>query len=123
MSLCRCKAHPNTRAIRSMDMPTRRASTKTIWILGDPLSRRAMSEESVRIREVLRALAIERGPEKTFCPSEAARRLDAKRWRPWMAKVREAAAQMVEAGELKCTQRGASVDPMHSRGPIRLGLR
>jgi len=51
-----------------------------------------MTTEGTRIRKILRELAEERGPDKTFCPSEAARRLDAKDWRPWMVKVREAAA-------------------------------
>jgi hypothetical protein len=74
------------------------------------------------VKKVLRALAAERGRGKTFCPSEAARRLDAKGWRPWMAKVREAATAMVEAGELRSTQRGTAVDPSQSKGPIRLGL-
>jgi hypothetical protein len=81
-----------------------------------------MSAENERVQKVLRALAAERGREKTFCPSEAARRLDAKGWRRWMAKVREVAAAMVEAGELRCTQRGTAIDPSRSKGPIRLGL-
>lgn len=80
-----------------------------------------MKSERARIRKVLRELAAESGADKTFCPSEAARRLDAKSWRRWMEPVRAAAAEMVEAGELRCTQRGHPVDPIGSHGPIRLG--
>ena len=71
------------------------------------------------IRETLAALAAERGPRKTFCPSEAARRL-ADDWRPLMPAVREAAAAMVADGRLRCTRGGRPVDPLAPGGPIRL---
>ena len=71
------------------------------------------------LRRVLVELAQERGPGATFCPSEAARRL-ARDWRPLMPAIRAAAARLVAAGRLSCTQRGEPADPRLARGPIRL---
>ena len=62
----------------------------------------------------LHALASER-MGKTFCPSEAARRV-ASDWRPLMPRVRE----LAKAEGLTATQKGNPVDPTQARGPIRL---
>lgn len=70
-----------------------------------------------RIADVLMALAQDRAP-KTFCPSEAARRLSDD-WRPLMADVRRVAAGL----PLSATQGGRPVDPVAAQGPIRLALR
>lgn len=69
------------------------------------------------IAAVLMALAEVRGPSKTFCPSEAARRL-AEDWRPLMPEVRRVAATL----PLRATQGGEPVDPLAASGPIRLSL-
>jgi hypothetical protein len=66
-------------------------------------------------------IAMERGAGRTLCPSEAARALD-QDWRPLMPLVREAAASLCADGRIAVTQRGAPVDPLAARGPIRLGL-
>lgn len=63
------------------------------------------------------ALAEARGPGKTFCPSEAARRLSDD-WRALMPEIRRVAAGL----GLQATQKGHPVDPLTARGPIRLGL-
>jgi hypothetical protein len=73
------------------------------------------------IAAVLGDIAIARGPGKSFCPSEAARRLAAD-WRPLMDDVRRVAARMVADGRLRATQEGHEVDPARARGPIRLSL-
>ncbi|WP_210730502.1 DUF3253 domain-containing protein [Roseicyclus persicicus] len=62
-------------------------------------------------------LAHRRGVGRSFCPSEAARALSAD-WRPLMPEVRRVAAGL----PLVATQKGAAVDPVTARGPIRLGL-
>ncbi|MEC3861984.1 DUF3253 domain-containing protein [Mesobacterium sp. TK19101] len=67
------------------------------------------------IAGVLMALAEARGPDKTFCPSEAARRL-ADDWRPLMPHIRRVAATL----PLTATQKGTKVDPQTAHGPIRL---
>ena len=64
---------------------------------------------------MLLALAAERADDKTFCPSEAARRL-AKDWRPLMPDIRRVATTL----PLSATQKGKPVDPLTAKGPIRL---
>lgn len=69
------------------------------------------------IAEQLWALALARGPDKSFCPSEAARAL-AQDWRPLMPRVRAVAATL----PLLATQNGVAVNPVQARGPIRLRI-
>jgi hypothetical protein len=76
-----------------------------------------MTPSDNAIADVLLDLAHQRGVGKTFCPSEAARRLSDD-WRPLMPEVRRVAAQL----DLLATQRGLPVDPVTAKGPIRLGL-
>ena len=76
---------------------------------------------SAEVEDALLAKAAERGPGKTFCPSEVARGLAAD-WRPLMPEVREVAARLAGAGRLAVTRGGAPVDPRAPGGPIRLGL-
>lgn len=73
-----------------------------------------MTPDDEAIAAALRALAAERAP-RTFCPSEAARRLSAE-WRPLMGDMRRVAGAI----GLRATQGGAEVDPVAARGPIRL---
>ena len=67
------------------------------------------------IAAILLELSVERGEGRSFCPSEAARRLAAD-WRPLMPDVRRVAATL----PLKATQKGRPVDPLTAKGPIRL---
>ena len=76
-----------------------------------------MPPTDAEITDTLMALAQARGRRKSFCPSEAARRL-AKDWRPLMPDVRRVAAGL----PLVATQKGKEVDPLGARGPIRLRL-
>ena len=69
------------------------------------------------IANTLMRLARERGAGRTFCPSEAARALSGD-WRGLMPRVREVAAGL----PLVATQKGQAVDPLETKGPIRLGL-
>lgn len=82
-----------------------------------------MNDEAVptRIRALLLRMAAERGPEKTFCPSETARELAAD-WRPLMPQIRQVAAELVRAGRLRCTRGGVEVHAESGGGPIRLSL-
>ena len=73
------------------------------------------------IRGVLMDLAHERGRGRSFCPSEAARRL-APDWRPLMPDIRRVARSCAGEGLLRVTQNGREVDPVLARGPIRLSL-
>ncbi|MEO1639961.1 MAG: DUF3253 domain-containing protein [Pseudomonadota bacterium] len=69
------------------------------------------------IADALMARVARLSPGTTFCPSEIARAL-ATDWRPLMPLVRAVAADMPE---IVATQKGAAVDPMTAKGPIRLG--
>ena len=75
-----------------------------------------------KIERGLLEMASERGSDKTFCPSELARRLDATHWRDRMADIRAVAGRLVRRGKLRCTQRGVEVEPETAHGPIRLSL-
>lgn len=77
-----------------------------------------------RARDAILELLDARGPEKTICPSEAARALagDAD-FRPYVEPVREAAAKLADAGRIEVTQKGQAVTIAEVRGPIRLGLK
>ena len=77
-----------------------------------------MTPTDDEIAATLLALAAERGPGKSFCPSEAARRLSPD-WRALMPELRRVAASL----PLIATQRGVPVDPVTARGPIRLSAR
>lgn len=69
------------------------------------------------IAAALMELASQRGADKSFCPSEVARAL-AEDWRPLMPRVRQVASGL----PLVATQRGAPVDTLTARGPIRLRI-
>ncbi|MEO0500602.1 MAG: DUF3253 domain-containing protein [Pseudomonadota bacterium] len=81
-----------------------------------------LSTNDGRVRDLLLTLAAERGTEKTYCPSEAARRLWPEDWRDHMDDVRRVAALLIAERRLVATQRGDPVDPVGAKGPIRLGL-
>jgi hypothetical protein len=86
------------------------------------LSTQTEGPDSATIAAAILDLVHDRGPGKTICPSEAARRLDPEAWRALMPAVREAAASLQAQGLIAVTQRGRPVDPLAAKGPIRLGL-
>lgn len=78
-----------------------------------------------RIHACVVELLAERGPGRTICPSEVARRLALRIDHPWqdlMRPVRTVAAKLVDSGVLEAVQHGALVDIREVRGPIRLRL-
>ena len=80
-----------------------------------------MNISALTLRAMLHRFALERGPDRTFCPSEVPRALAAD-WRPLMPPLRAAVARLVAKDRLRCTQRGVAVAPLTARGPIRLSL-
>jgi hypothetical protein len=77
---------------------------------------------SVGAEAAILDLIADRGPDKTICPSEAARALAGKGdFRPFMEPVRDAAARLAKAGRIEVTQKGQPVTIGEVRGPIRLG--
>lgn len=74
--------------------------------------------------ELLRLVA-SRGPDKTACPSEAARTIGGDHpdgWGPLMTPVRKIAVRLANEGRLVITRKGKPVDPNDFRGVYRIGL-
>jgi hypothetical protein len=71
-------------------------------------------------------LVTERGPEKSICPTEAARRLagnpadDA--WRRQLSPIRLAAQRLAKAGRIEILRKGKKIAPEDVHGVIRLRL-
>ncbi len=75
-----------------------------------------------RVASTMRALLRHRDG-KTICPSDVARTVGGSGWRKLMPLVRATAAELVDEGELRITQRGDDVaDPRDVHGPVRLAL-
>jgi Protein of unknown function (DUF3253) len=79
--------------------------------------------EQARLRAMILELLERRGAGKTICPSDAARALAGKNFRPLMVTARAAAAELAADGEIEIIQRGEVVDIAQVRGPIRLRRR
>ncbi|MGF1455029.1 MAG: DUF3253 domain-containing protein [Alphaproteobacteria bacterium] len=75
-----------------------------------------------RARDAVLTLARERGVAKTFCPSEAARRMDAGDWRRHLKLIRAVAVDLADAGCLQGFRKGKPIDLREAKGVIRLGL-
>jgi len=77
-----------------------------------------------QLREAILALARERAPAKTICPSDAARTIGGDQWRDLMEDARDIARDLAKAGEVEIMQRGKVLDPdAQWRGPIRIRAR
>lgn len=75
------------------------------------------------IANTILATALERGREKSTCPSEIARKLFPENWRKYMTKVMEVAIDLQEQGKVVITQKGLPVDIGKIKGPIRIKIR
>lgn len=74
-----------------------------------------------RLRETILKLSRERGPDKTICPSDAARAIGGDDWRDLMDEARETARELARNGDVEITQKGEVLDPNATwRGPIRI---
>jgi len=82
-----------------------------------------MTIDPETLETTLLALAAERGPGKTFCPSEAARALGGPHpdgWGPLMQPIRRVAIRLMKEGRITITRRGRPVDPDDFKGVYRL---
>jgi len=73
---------------------------------------------------ILRLVA-ERGPDKTICPSDAARALAGDKpdeWGPLMQPLRRVAVRLAKEGRLVIYRKGKQADPDDFKGLYRLGL-
>lgn len=79
-------------------------------------------DDDDRVARSILALTAARGPDRSICPSEAARDAAApgRDWRALMPAARRAATRLTQDGSIRALQRGRAVDPATARGPIRL---
>ena len=76
---------------------------------------------SEKLRSAILDLARERGPDKTICPSDAARAVGGEQWRDLMDDARDVARDLARRGDVEITQKGTVLDPDQPwRGPIRI---
>ena len=83
------------------------------------------SHDVIAIRETLLSLAVNRGHNKSFCPSEVARALGGPHpegWGPLMQPIRKAAVSLAMEGKSVSFRKGRPVDPLDFKGVYRLGL-
>jgi hypothetical protein len=73
-----------------------------------------------RLRAAILTLAEHRAPDRTTCPSDAARAVGGEDWRKLMDLTREITADLVDEGEVEVLQKGEVVDPATAKGPIRI---
>ncbi|MGE3642319.1 MAG: DUF3253 domain-containing protein [Beijerinckiaceae bacterium] len=80
------------------------------------------------LEQVISDLCRVQGPDKTICPTDAAKAFAAERgeddlgWRKWLQQVRSTAVGMTRKGELVIYRKGKPADPDTFRGVYRLGL-
>lgn len=84
-----------------------------------------MPEQTVTpsaIAAALLLLADERAPDRTACPSEAARRLAGEDgdWRALMPAVHEAAIELAAAGHIELTAKGRVLPAALPKGAYRI---
>lgn len=72
-----------------------------------------------RVEAAIEVLARHRAPDRSICPSDAARVVGGPRWRTRMDVVRHVAADMAERQLIAITQRGTTVVGPNWRGPVR----
>lgn len=77
----------------------------------------------VELRQEILRIAAARGPEKTLCPSDAARSIGGDTWRLLMPDARRIAFELAGEGLVDVTQHGEPVSGPDVRGPIRIRLR
>ena len=73
-----------------------------------------------RLAAAMRALLQHRDPDKTICPSDAARVVGGTGFRRLMPLAREVAAGLANEGAIEVRQRGGPVDLATAKGPVRL---
>lgn len=75
------------------------------------------------LRTTILELARERGPDKTICPSDAARAIGGDDWRDLMDDARDVARDLARHGDVEISQKGTVLDPDATwRGPIRIRI-
>jgi len=74
------------------------------------------------ISTTILSVATQRGPEKSTCPSEIARKLFPDDWRNHMKNVVDVTIDLHHQGKVMITQKGIAIDVNHIKGPIRIKI-
>ncbi|NTE00754.1 DUF3253 domain-containing protein [Agrobacterium tumefaciens] len=74
------------------------------------------------ISATILSTAIQRGPQKSTCPSEIARILFPDDWRKHMKSIVDVAIDLHHQGKVAITQKGIPIDVNHIKGPIRIKI-
>ena len=88
-----------------------------------------MRPDPIAVAAAILHLVDARGPDKSICPSEAARALaEAKgavgdEWQSLLGDVRQAAVNLAQAGRIEILRKGKPIDPGSVRGVVRLRVR
>jgi hypothetical protein len=88
----------------------------------------AETDSSPSLAETLVALCAQAGPQRTLCPTDAAKAFaeargeDALGWRSHLQEVRREAVRLAHEGRLVIYRKGKPVDPDTFRGVYRLGV-
>ena len=82
-----------------------------------------MSSDARDPRRTILRLVAERGPDKTICPSEAARAIGGAEWREAMPAIHAAAKALAEEGAVELRQGGAPCGTEGIVGPYRIAAR
>jgi hypothetical protein len=72
------------------------------------------------LEQVVLDLTSERGPEKSICPTDAARAFAGENWRKVLGEVRKTAVRLALDGKIEITRKGKPVDPAAFKGVYRL---
>ena len=74
------------------------------------------------ISAMILSVAMQRGAEKSTCPSEIARLLFPGDWRKHMKDVVGVAIDLHHKNKVVITQKGVPIDVNHIKGPIRIKI-
>lgn len=76
--------------------------------------------------QAILTLVAQRGPDKSICPTDAARLLAGNpaddKWRGSLSPIRLAAQRLAKAGKIQILRKGKPVAPEDARGVIRLRI-
>ena len=82
-----------------------------------------MPPNNIDPRRTILTLVAERGPDKTICPSEAARVVGGENWRDAMPVIHAAARALAEEGAVELRQGGKPCATEGIVGPYRIAAR
>ncbi|SEC91349.1 Glycosyl transferases group 1 [Nocardioides exalbidus] len=122
-------AHPGWGAVTVEERRDQRADVADFHAelytsLVRPGHTRPVTDVDDRLEATILDLLAQRAPTATICPSDAARAVGSSEdWRELMEPARQAAARLVDRGEVEITQGGRVVDLATAKGPIRIRLR